>query len=261
MTLQPDLSDWLQQHGLAHAPEAAARGPAPRGLTPTQRHTRATPMATLLFYEKPGCGGNARQRALLEDAGHTLQRRNLLTTPWTRDSLLAWLSPLPVADWFNRAAPRIKSGELVPEALDTEAALAALLAEPLLIRRPLMQRDDGARLVGFDLAAVQAFVGLASPARGSLEGCAAAASRPAGTAAPCATSLATGRARTPGPSNPPPHKAPPCPSTTTAAPPARPSLSCWYAPARCPPARTAATPRWNGWSRASRRPARSKPSA
>jgi len=152
-------------------------------------------MATLLFFEKPGCGGNARQRALLEAAGHQLQRRNLLTAPWTRDSLRAWLSPLPVAQWFNRAAPRIKSGALVPEALDAEAALDVLLAEPLLIRRPLMQREDGARLVGFDLAQVQAFVGLAPlgagagasavpagpAASGSLEGC-AAAGLPAGTA-------------------------------------------------------------------------------
>ena len=28
------------------------------------------PMAHLRFYGKPGCGGNARQRALLEAAGH-----------------------------------------------------------------------------------------------------------------------------------------------------------------------------------------------
>ena len=133
-------------------------------------------MAHLVFFEKPGCGGNAKQRALLEAAGHTLERRNLLTVPWTRDSLLAFLGPLPVADWFNRAAPRVKSGEVVPEALDAEGALALLLAEPLLIRRPLLQRADGARLVGFDTAAVERFVGLAQPAAlpASLEGCAAA---------------------------------------------------------------------------------------
>lgn len=133
-------------------------------------------MSQLVFYEKPGCAGNAKQRALLEAAGHHLVRRNLLAEPWTRESLLAFLAPLPVAQWFNRSAPRIKSGELVPEALDAEAALALLLAEPLLIRRPLLQREDGARLVGFDLAEVDAFVPLApgAPRKGGLEGCAAA---------------------------------------------------------------------------------------
>lgn len=138
-------------------------------------------MAQILFYEKPGCGGNARQRAALQAAGHRLQVRSLLTEPWTAGALLAWLAPLPVAQWFNRAAPRVKSGEVVPEALTPAQALALLLAEPLLIRRPLMQRlDTGARLVGFDTAAVQAFVGLGPCADGrpqpaSLEGCAAAA--------------------------------------------------------------------------------------
>jgi nitrogenase-associated protein len=133
-------------------------------------------MARIVFYEKPGCSGNARQRALLRAAGHELDVRSLLAEPWTRESLLAFLAPLPVSQWFNRAAPRVKSGEVVPETLSQEQALAALLAEPLLIRRPLMQRDDSARLVGFDTALVQAFVGLGSAEATprNLEGCAAA---------------------------------------------------------------------------------------
>lgn len=122
-------------------------------------------MTTLVFYEKPGCGGNARQRLALEAAGHTLERRDLLSTPWTRASLLVFLAPLPVAQWFNPAAPRVKSGEIQPAALTADEALALLLAEPLLIRRPLMQRrDDGSCHVGFDHAAVHAWVGLAGPA-------------------------------------------------------------------------------------------------
>jgi nitrogenase-associated protein len=131
-------------------------------------------MTHLVFFEKPGCGGNARQRALLLAAGHSLERRNLLTAPWTRETLLAFLGPLPVADWFNRAAPRVKSGELRPETQNVDSALALLLAEPLLIRRPLMQRsDDQSRHVGFDTAAVDAWIGLGTEhASASLEGCA-----------------------------------------------------------------------------------------
>lgn len=133
-------------------------------------------MTHIVFYEKPGCGGNARQRAALEAAGHTLERRNLLTAPWTPDALRAFMAPLPVADWFNRAAPRVKSGEVCPTGLDAEAALALLVADPLLIRRPLMQRTDtGSCHVGFDTAAVHAWVGLggrAATPRASLEGCA-----------------------------------------------------------------------------------------
>ena len=131
-------------------------------------------MTHIVFYEKPGCGGNARQRAALEAAGHTLDCRNLLTTAWTPSALLDFLAPLPVAQWFNRAAPRVKSGEVQPDELDADTALALLLAEPLLIRRPLMRRaDNGSRLVGFETAAVDAWVGLtaATTTQRSLEGC------------------------------------------------------------------------------------------
>jgi len=141
-------------------------------------------MTRITFYEKPGCGGNARQRAALQAAGHELERRDLLAEPWTAERLLDFLAPLPVADWFNRAAPRVRDGEIVPERLSREQALALLLAEPLLIRRPLMRRQDsGSRLVGFDPAAVEAWVGLspAGPAVG--EGCTAPA-RTCSTATP-----------------------------------------------------------------------------
>jgi nitrogenase-associated protein len=137
-------------------------------------------MTHLVFFEKPGCGGNARQRAALAAAGHTFEQRNLLTTHWTSESLLAFLAPLPVSDWFNRAAPRVKNGEVQPDLLDADTALALLLGEPLLIRRPLMQRaNDLSRHVGFETAAVDAWVGLGTnPASTpTLEGCASPTER------------------------------------------------------------------------------------
>ena len=124
-----------------------------------------------------------KQKAALRAAGHTLEVRDLLAWPWTAEALRDWFAGLAVADWFNRSAPKVRDGEIVPGALSAEAALALLLAEPLLIRRPLMQRsDDGSRRVGFDTAAIDAWVGLAPTAlaRSSLEGC-------AHPAEPCAT--------------------------------------------------------------------------
>lgn len=132
-------------------------------------------MTHITFFEKPGCGGNARQRAALLAAGHTLDVRSLLAEPWTAESLLAYLAPLPVAQWFNRAAPRVKNGDVQPDRLGPDHALMLLLGEPLLIRRPLMcNTADGSRHVGFDTAAVDAWVGLAPAATtgASLEGCA-----------------------------------------------------------------------------------------
>ncbi|MDO8931074.1 MAG: ArsC/Spx/MgsR family protein [Rhodocyclaceae bacterium] len=128
-------------------------------------------MAVVVFYEKPGCSGNARQKALLEAAGHTLVVKDLLRTPWARMQLLSFFESLPVAQWFNRNSPAVKSGEIVPEDCDEATALALLQAHPLLIRRPLLE-VDGVRRVGFDAAAIDAWIGLAgAPLDDNLEAC------------------------------------------------------------------------------------------
>lgn len=119
-------------------------------------------MALVIFYEKPGCAGNARQKVLLKAAGHTLVVRNLLAMGWSVSTLHPFLEGLPVTQWFNRNAPRIKDGTIVPEALDEHQALQLLLDDPLLIRRPLLE-VDGRRHVGFDLDEIDAWIGLAIP--------------------------------------------------------------------------------------------------
>ena len=129
-------------------------------------------MVTVVFYEKSGCTGNARQKALLEAAGHSVDARDLRRVMWTRMRLLSFFHDLPVADWFNRSAPAVKSGDIVPEELDRYTALSLLQNDPLLIRRPLMEVGDE-RMVGFDAARVHAWVGLGDvPPAGNLDACA-----------------------------------------------------------------------------------------
>ena len=128
-------------------------------------------MAVVVFYEKPGCSGNARQKALLEASGHIVEARNLLGTAWTRMQLRSYLASQPVAQWFNRNAPMVKSGEIVPEDFDEETALGLLQNDPILIRRPLLE-VDGVRRAGFDEAAIRAWIGLSAVPDGeNLEAC------------------------------------------------------------------------------------------
>lgn len=128
-------------------------------------------MAHVIFYEKSGCGGNARQRQLLLQAGHTVEARSIAETPWTRERLLGFFGGLPVPEWFNRNALPVKSGAVVPEQLTAEAALQLLAAQPLLMRRPLLE-VDGVRRVGFDADAVHAWIGLPREPDGEdLEAC------------------------------------------------------------------------------------------
>lgn len=106
-------------------------------------------MTIVVFFQKPGCQTNARQREMLTRAGHTVVAKNLLTEPWTADILRGYFQTTPVASWFNRASPRVKSGEIDPWQIDEDAALALMVADPLLIRRPLIAAGDR-RCAGFD---------------------------------------------------------------------------------------------------------------
>ncbi|MHC6153014.1 ArsC/Spx/MgsR family protein [Bradyrhizobium elkanii] len=128
------------------------------------RHT----MATILFYQKPGCVTNARQMLALKAAGHDVIAKDILKEPWAAEELRHFFSKTPIASWFNRAAPRIKSGEVNPDAIDGACALALMLADPLLIRRPLID-VDGARCAGFDHESVLSLLG--RDTQDDLEGC------------------------------------------------------------------------------------------
>jgi nitrogenase-associated protein len=115
-------------------------------------------VATITFYQKPGCRTNARQKRMLEAAGHTVIAKNLLAEPWTAEGLRRFFRATPVASWFNPAAPRVKSGEIDPGTANTAAALAMMLEDPLLIRRPLVEMD-GQRCAGFDREPVTSLLG------------------------------------------------------------------------------------------------------
>jgi nitrogenase-associated protein len=127
-------------------------------------------MAKVIFYEKPGCINNTKQKSLLAAAGHDLEVHNLLTTSWTIETLRPFFGSLPIAAWFNPSAPRVKSGEVNPKILDEIAALTLMIDDPLLIRRPLLEAA-GVRRAGFDAAIVDEWIGLTAKPSEDLETC------------------------------------------------------------------------------------------
>ena len=116
-------------------------------------------MTTIEFYEKPGCVGNAKQKRLLQAAGHELHVHNLLTERWTAERLRPFFGDRPVADWFNPTAPPITQGQVLPATLLADEALSLMVQQPILIRRPLLQAGDR-QVAGFDLAAIDDWLGL-----------------------------------------------------------------------------------------------------
>lgn len=107
-------------------------------------------MSTIvIFYEKPGCRGNARQKKMLMEAGITPVVRDMLSEPWDEAGLMAFFKEEPVTEWFNPFAPQVKSGEIDPAALTPSEALKLMIEKPILIKRPLMQFRD-VTFVGFE---------------------------------------------------------------------------------------------------------------
>ena len=127
-------------------------------------------MTMILFYEKPGCANNTKQKVMLAAAGHTVWAKSLLTEAWTAERLMTFFGARPVAEWFNRASPKVKSGEVVPEQIQAEKALEMMLEDPLLIRRPLIAAN-GRFEVGFEKDMIDSWFGLNKQSVVNLEAC------------------------------------------------------------------------------------------
>ena len=109
-------------------------------------------MVEIIFYEKPGCINNSQQKKLLRQAGHTVVAKSLLSEDWSKESqqLLDFFAEKQISDWFNPSAPMIKQGLINPLQIDPQQAIKIMLAEPILIRRPLIQIGNK-KISGFNL--------------------------------------------------------------------------------------------------------------
>ena len=116
-------------------------------------------MARIVFFEKTGCINNTKQKKILTLAGHEVEAINLLHHDWTEEELLSFFDQLEVKEWFNKNAPAVAKGEIDPVGFDRQSALEALLADPILIRRPLMVIGEQ-RLVGFDPEKLDSLIGI-----------------------------------------------------------------------------------------------------
>ncbi len=98
------------------------------------------------IWHNPGCGTSRNTLAMLEEAGAEVTVIEYLKTPPSSDKL---------AQLFRDAAITPQQGLRIrgtdaqerglPEA-DDAAVLAAMVAEPKLIERPLVETDKGVRL-------------------------------------------------------------------------------------------------------------------
>ena len=116
-------------------------------------------MAEIIFYEKPGCINNTRQKEWLLAAGHQVDARSILEHPWTAEELRIFFGQKAIVECFNPSAPLIKAGTLDPASFSEAEALEKMIADPILIKRPLIQFDSH-YLQGFDKEFIASLISL-----------------------------------------------------------------------------------------------------
>lgn len=121
-------------------------------------------MAEITFYAKPNCVNNGKQIKLLKAAGHKVTERDIRSEVWTANELRGYFGSTPVNEWFNMTAPAIKTKAFSIDGVTESQALEAMINEPLLIRRPLMD-ISGQKLCGFRKDELDQMIGL-SPVEG-----------------------------------------------------------------------------------------------
>lgn len=124
-------------------------------LSPRERQAE---MAEIVFFEKPGCVNNGKQKEILLQAGHSLCCVDMISYPWSKEKLLPFVVGKKPEEMMNSTAPAVKNGELVPAALAFEQAVAMMVAEPLLIKRPLVVVDN-LFIQGFDDERLRPYLG------------------------------------------------------------------------------------------------------
>lgn len=99
-------------------------------------------MAAIIFYEKTGCINNRKIKQILMRAGHELDVRNLLTESWSAATLSPYLDSRGAQYWVNSNHPDVKANRLCLPLEQPEQLIDMLCADPLLIRRPLIQVEN-----------------------------------------------------------------------------------------------------------------------
>jgi len=113
-------------------------------------------MIPVIFYEKPGCVNNTKQKKRLVDFGFNVISTNLLKTNFSRNQLLDFFGKKSIKDCINPNAPIVKNKELDIENTSEDEILSLMLSNPILIKRPLIAIGSN-KFCGFDLTKILDF--------------------------------------------------------------------------------------------------------
>lgn len=102
----------------------------------------------ITIYHNPDCGTSRNVLAMIEAAGYRPEIVEYRRTGWTREQLLGLLAAMgatPRDVMREKGTPAEVLG-LLDASISDDAILAAMVAHPILVNRPIVVTPKGARL-------------------------------------------------------------------------------------------------------------------
>ena len=104
--------------------------------------------AKATIFHNPMCGTSRKTLDILRDSGRDVWIREYLKEPPTRDELKALYDKAGIAprDGLRAKEPLAAELGLLDAGVDEDTILDAMIEHPILIERPLVETEKGARL-------------------------------------------------------------------------------------------------------------------
>lgn len=105
-------------------------------------------MSAITIYHNPECGTSRNTLALIRNSGVEPTIIHYLETPPSRDELVALIAAMgmPVRDLLRKNVPPYEALGLAEDRFSDDELIDAMLADPILINRPIVVTPLGTRL-------------------------------------------------------------------------------------------------------------------
>jgi arsenate reductase (glutaredoxin) len=112
------------------------------------------------LWHNPRCSKSRQAKGILDGRGTEYTERRYLEEPPTADELEAVLTALGKEPWdiVRRGEPAFAEAGLDTAPKDRQAWIAAMVAHPILIERPILVTDDGRAALGRPPEAIESLL-------------------------------------------------------------------------------------------------------
>jgi arsenate reductase (glutaredoxin) len=102
----------------------------------------------ITLYHNPACGTSRTVLALIESSGQAVTVVEYLKSGWTRDQLRELLTAMNASprDILREKGTPAEELGLLDDSVSDDAILAAMVAHPILVNRPIVLSPKGAKL-------------------------------------------------------------------------------------------------------------------